>query len=423
MPNWREFQINRLWPVVRPMRWWLAGWLIVAFVAVPWALRNEERDLEAAGRTALADAGIEVDNLAFTGRHAVVVAEMDATERLRAEEALSEVSGIRGVEWQVTAPPPPPAPPPTTLPPGSTPSDLRARVARGELTVGGTLPDARSIAAITAAADLLYGPGVVNALVVDTMASTETWLRAAPQAITSLTMLGRATLVLDADGAALSGVAPDQASAEAAVAALQVALGADVPLDVSVTVADGPLPEVVIAAVDGEVRVGGFVPRRRVLEDILEAVESAAGPSPVVNEMVVDKSRVDTYLLHRISGLVERLAIGGQWSLRYDGVELAGAVAGRSVFKAGDSRIGAKLEGVLDGIGALMIADTRPGLVVEVASDTADSKAGNDDLSRDRLVATVIRLVRLGIEPDRIQTGVASGSGELLRFRLSSADR
>jgi coenzyme F420-reducing hydrogenase delta subunit len=236
-------------------------------------------------------------------------------------------------------------------------------------------------------------------------------------------MLGRATLVLDDEGAALSGEAPDQASVDAAVAALQVALGADVPLDVSVTVADGPLPEVVIAAADGEVRVGGFLPRRRVLEGILEAVEAAAGPSAVVNEMVVDRSRVDTYLLHRIPGLVERLAIGDQWSLRYDGVELAGAVAGRSVFKAGDSRIGAKVEGVLDGIGALMIADTRPGLLVEVASDTADSKAGNDDLSRDRLVATVIRLVRLGIEPDRIQTGVASGSGELLRFRLSSADR
>lgn len=420
MPNWREFQIDRIWPVVRPMRWWLAGWLIVAFVAVPWALRNEERDLEAAGRAALADAGIEVENLAFTGRNAVVVAEMDATARRQAEEALAEVSGIRGVEWQVTAPQPPP---PTTLPPKSASSDLRARVARGELTVGGTLPDARSIAAITAAADLLYGPDVVNSLVVDPWASTESWLRVAPQAITSLTMLGKAALVLDSDGAALSGEAPDQASADAAVAALQVALGADVPIDVSVTVADGPLPEVVIAAADGKVRVAGFLPRRRALEDILAAVNAAAGQSQVVNEMVVDKSRADTYLVHRIPGLVERLAIGDQWSLRYDGVEISGAVVGPLVFKAGDSRIGARLARVLDGIGALMIADTRPGLVVEVTSDTADSRAGNDDLSRDRLVATVIRLVRLGIEPDRIQTGVASGSGELLRFRLTSADR
>jgi hypothetical protein len=327
------------------------------------------------------------------------------------------------VEWQVTAPQPPPAPPPTTLPPKSASSDLRARVARGELTVGGTLPDARSIAAITAAADLLYGPDVVNSLVVDPWASTESWLRVAPQAITSLTMLGKAALVLDSDGAALSGEAPDQASADAAVAALQVALGADVPIDVSVTVADGPLPEVVIAAADGKVRVAGFLPRRRALEDILAAVNAAAGQSQVVNEMVVDKSRADTYLVHRIPGLVERLAIGDQWSLRYDGVEISGAVVGPLVFKAGDSRIGARLARVLDGIGALMIADTRPGLVVEVTSDTADSRAGNDDLSRDRLVATVIRLVRLGIEPDRIQTGVASGSGELLRFRLTSADR
>ena len=94
----RQWWVLTAWPAIRRAKWFVAAWVVLALVAIPWGVRAEERGLEETSRAALADAGVVVNDISFTGRTALV--SVANSDQAAAEVALAGVAGIRAIEWE-----------------------------------------------------------------------------------------------------------------------------------------------------------------------------------------------------------------------------------------------------------------------------------------------------------------------------------
>ncbi len=106
-----------VWPL-------LLGWVVLALVAVMWAVPNEEDGLAADATAALQAAGIGA-TVEFDGRDALLSGELAETERARALEVVRTLTGVRQAEWEAGIAAPTTSisgsttVPPTTAPTGS----------------------------------------------------------------------------------------------------------------------------------------------------------------------------------------------------------------------------------------------------------------------------------------------------------------
>ena len=425
--NWAIYPtLRHLWP-------WFAGVGALLLVAVPWGIRAQERGLEDATRTALAEANVAVENVVFSGRNGTVFATLDAASRRRAEAALAGVSGIGGVQFEAgIAPVVPvvttttttaaPTTTTTTVPEGE-PAEITLTVNGGRMVLDGALPDARTVAAISRVGLSLYGPSVTNELVADSSLARPLWLNEAAAAAALLPMVTDGQLVLGEHGAQLTGTVYDKASEAAVRSALQRALGPDIPTAATITVKKQAVPTLeIVASGDGSVAVRGTVANKEVRKAIVAAVTEAAGSARVSNELVVGKNTADLYVIRRVAHIVGRLDGAAQWALRFDGKRLSGAVAGGDKFEDLQVEPTVRLGSLLVVLGSLVEGNATYGLDLEVHSTTADGTQANRDLSRQRLTEAVVYLVRSGTDPDRVSTDHAAGDGELLRFAAGPVD-
>lgn len=431
MDSVRQWWFDAAWPVLQKARWFVAVWIGLALIAIPWGLRAQERGLEDASRTVLGDAGIVVEDVTFTGRNGVITGSLTTAERSRAEAVLSDVDGVRKVEWLVTTPAPVPvATTTTTSPPGSDLEQptLSIKLNFGRVVLRGVLPDARTIAAVGSMAERLYAPQVVNKLVVGDVAEAD-WVPSAADLIAILPIVSGADVTLDGSGVSVIAVTPTAAAEASLRAGVKRALDPDVPVTFDISVAEGGLPMVDIeASGDGSVVFSGAVPRRILADDIVAAVTAAADGGELVGELTIDKSLVTTYVVHRLSAMVTHLALTGRWSLRYEGSVVTGAVLGEGLFRGFDSEPTVRLERVLDDLAAVLVGD--PDLtiafdvvVVAAAENTDADLATRGDVARQRADSVFNLLMRAGVDPERITTTVGLGDGEVLRFRVQSSDR
>ena len=428
MDRVRQWWYDAAWPNMKKLRWFIAAWVVLVMVAVPWSVRGQERSLEDASRDALAASGVVVEDVAFTGRNAVVVAALTPADQARAEAALADIEGIGNVEWRVTTPPvttttttvPPTTT--TTLPEGDA-AALELKVQSGRIVLRGTLPDAKSIAAIGSSAEMLYGPGSGNGAVVGDVWSPP-WVPVAADVVALLPMLGDAEVILDGTSAYVVGVAATEAAAESFRSAFEDLLGPDVSVSVDLAVAAGDLPEVTVAAsADGVVSVSGTVARKKLLEEIVAAATALTDGGEIVNELSVSKSRAEVHVANRIPMLIARMGVAAEWSLVYEDGELVGTWVGEGSFRGKQPDGSVRLDNLLDEIGALLVGN--PDLVIEVEVSTAifDTVEANVELARRRGFATLNALVRRGVDPERITNAVGDAEGEVLRFVVANAER
>lgn len=425
--DWTRLSSWPIWPDLKRQWPWFIALGITALIAIPWGIRAGERNLEAESRSALADAGIFIEDVSFTGRDAVIAGDLTATDQARAELALAPVDGVGRIEFTpaVAAPPPAPPTPPTstttTEPPPAVneAAALSATVSGGALRVTGILTEARAVSDITKMAELLYLPDVEDELVVDSERIALAWERAAADAIAVLPMLVNPSLELNAEGASLIASAQSEAVAASAKAALQRALGADIPLSTEISINDAKLPRFdIVVPGDGTATIDGRLPTRAVRKALIASVEAAATPKELVDESVVGANRPELYTVHRAPVFVTLMADADQWSLRFDGTELSGAVVGGRMFADGKERPTASLRRVMAAVGSMLVGNPDLSLEIEIHSTSADGDRANLNLSRERSEELRILLVRNGIDPDRATVTTGAGDGELLRFRV-----
>jgi hypothetical protein len=424
--NWAIYPTLRsLWP-------WFAGFGALLLVAIPWGIRAQERGLEQAARVALAEAHIPVENIVFSGRNATVYADFNVTMQRRTEAALADVSGIRNVAFAESDVPlvpvtststtsAPTTTATTTTTPVGEPAGLTLTVSGGRVVLQGALPDARTVASISRVATALYEPSVTNELVADPSLGRPLWLNEAPEAAAVLPMITDGALVLGNDGAYLTGTVFSDEQGAAVQTALQRALGPDIPVHVTLTVLDQNAPALeIVYSGDGSIVVRGTVANKDVKKVILSAVKTAG--HDVTNELVVGKNTADVYAVRRVPFLVKRLNGAAQWALRFDGTALSGAVAGGDKFDGDKTAPTGQLGDLLVALGSMVEGNTTYELTLEVHSTAASGAQANRDLSRERLGEAVVYLVRAGTDPNRMATDLASGDGELLRFRIGPVD-
>jgi hypothetical protein len=410
-------------PTAWELRWFVAAWVALAFVAISWGLRAEERTLESAARDALAEAGIDVDDVTFSGRDGVVMATLGTADRTRAESALAGVSGIRRLDWQVTAPPIQVAPvttTTTTLPPGDV-AGIEVRVKAGKVFIRGLVRDAAAIARIDDAAERFYGPTVANNLRVGDV-WMPSWLERAPEVIAASTAADQIELTMDGTGITLVGAVADEAKAASLRERLQDLVGPDAALDVELTVIGGDLPSITIVAADGTVSVDGAVNRRTLAESILAAVEGTSGGSKIRGELAFDKALPETYATSRLTRLITRFGAAASWSLEVDAGSLMGSAADGGFFKGMRPEPTDRAEALIEELAAQLLADPALGIEIEVAAPSPGGAAGNVELAASRIGELVEALVRAGVDPDRITTSAGRTEGDLLWFRLEATD-
>jgi hypothetical protein len=406
------------------MRWFIAAWVALALVAIPWGLRAEERTLESAARDALADAGVAVDDVAFSGRNGLVVATLGGADRTRAEAALADVSGIRRLEWQVTAPPaaiPVSTTTTTTLPPGEA-AGIEIRVKAGKVFIRGILPTAALIARVDDAAERFYGPTVTNNLVVGDV-WMPAWLGVVPEVVAVLPAADQVELTMDETGISLAGDVAHDATERSLRERLRTVIGPDVVLDVDVTVTDGDLPSVtIVASGDGAVSVAGIVNRRTLVDAIHTTIEDISPDLDVVTDLTFDKTLAETYPASRLPQLIARLGAGAAWTLEVEAGSLMGSAVDAGFFRGRRPGPTIRAEALIDELAAQLLADPALAIAIEIGVPSGDDAAGNAELATSRITELVNALVRAGVHPERITTSVGGTEGELLRFRLEATE-
>ena len=423
-------------PVIEHHKWYFVGLAVLIIVAIPWGLRAEEHALEDAGVQALAEAGVGYADISFNGRNAVVHAPAASRETITS--VLSEVTGVRKVTVEPTAlPAEPPAADsdapvatatstttttatPTTVP-APTQATLVIEIGDG-LVVSGTLPDAITAATLGRSAEFLYGGLVDNQLLVDSALDEPVWLEAADDVLRLAPWLSSGEIRLEGDQVDIDGVAASEDRARSVVTALQATVGADVPVTHDVEAPRGPLPSFEIVATAEAVEVRGTVPDRETLERIVGSVGAVRDDATVTNELVVGQGTPRTYLTLRTPYMVRLLGMADDFSYRYEGGDVRGAVVGAAFFRNGNDVTTRATSLLIDALAATMLADPDLVATIEIHSASAGGDDANLELSRQRAQMTLLKLVRAGIDPTRIQVAPGDGTGELLRFTLTSAE-
>jgi hypothetical protein len=421
--NWQH------WPTLRGLWPWFAALGVVLMLAIPWGIRAEERSLDAAGREALTEAGIMIEDIRFTGRQATIVANLTSAEQNAAVRVLADMGGVARVTWvegqDLFAAPPTTTSTTTTTQAPEPSARLTASVKDGRITLRGVVPAARAIKDVGDAAGEVWGNDVVNQLFVDESVLAHPWLATVEDAIPALTMLIDPRLTLDADGATITGGAIDEPGLEDAMARLSAALGPEVAIDNKVTVTPLALPRIqILSPGDGTIVLEGTVANTHVRKGILRAVGGTGSELEVTNEIAVGATTADIYLLRRVPEVVAALGVGDQWTLLFDGESLGGSVVGGSAFLKDRAKLSAPVKELLEVLGRFLHLDPQLTIEIEIHADPPEeSDVDATDLARRRAEAVAARLVRLGIDPHRISATDAAGAGELLRFRLIPADQ
>lgn len=420
-------------PVLEHHKWHFLALGLVLFIAVPWGLRAEEHALEDASVQALAEAGIPVADISFNGRNAVVTAPASSTDAI--EATLSDVTGVRKVTVEDGTLPvfagadvaPPVATPTTTVTPAPTTTTVPPEATLiievgGAVRMEGTLPDPIVVATLGKDAEFLYGGLVDNDLLVDSSLPEPVWLEAADDVLRLATWLSRGAIILEGNSVTVLGTAPDEGLAEALVAVLQAKLGADVPIDHEIVGADGPAPSFEIVADETSVELRGTVPNRSTMQRIATSLAAVREGAEVANETVLGEGTPSTYLTLRTPYMIRLLGTADQFTYRYEGDDIRGSVVGEAFFASNDADVTIAMNLLVEALAATLLANPDLVATIEIHSATADGDDANANLSQQRANATLLKLVRAGIDPERLEVAPGDGTGELLRFTLTTAE-
>ncbi|MFC2176977.1 BON domain-containing protein [Actinomycetota bacterium] len=397
-------------------------------LAIPWGIRAEERSLDTASREVLADAGVMIEDITFTGRRATIVANLTAPERNAAVSALADMGGVSKVTWvegtgRLVAPPSTTTTSTTTTRAPDPSANVTVSVKEGRVTLRGTVPAARTIKDLGDAAADVWGKAVDNHLFVDESVLAHAWLATADDAIAVLTVLVEPRLTLDAEGATITGGAIDEASLEDAMARLTAALGPDTAVDNRVSVAPLELPEIqILSPGDGTVSLGGTVARKDVRRAIVREVGQTGPELELTSEISIGATTADVYVVREIPEVVAAMGTADQWTLLFDGESLGGSMVGGRAFVKNRVKPSAPVNELLDVLGRFLHLDPQLNIRIEIHADPREGDVDAADLAARRAEAVATTLIRLGIDPHRISATNAAGSGELLRFQLTPAD-
>lgn len=436
----RAIRRTKAWvghPVVEHHKWYFLALAVVVLVAIPWGLRAEEHSLEDASVLALADAGIPVADISFNGRNAIVTAPADSADAITS--VLSDVDGVRQVsvlDGDLPDFPTPDEPTPITIAPTTPPTTVASTTTTttaspevglvievgGVLRLSGTLPDAITVATLGRSAEFLYGGLVDNQLLVDSTLDEPVWLEAADDVLRLAPWLSSGEIALDDDSVRVTGTTASAELKTSLVTALQATVGADVPLENDLAAPTGPLPTFEIVATAASVELRGTAPNRTSLERIGAAVDAVRSNATISNELVVGQGTPTTYLTMRTPYMIRLLGLADDFAYRYEGNDVRGAVVGTAFFKPGNDDATRSMNLLVDALAATMLADPDLLATIEIHSSSADDTEANLELSRQRAQMTLLKFVRAGVDPTRIQVAPGDGSGELLRFTLASAE-
>jgi osmotically-inducible protein OsmY len=397
-------------------------------LAIPWGIRAEERSLDAASREVLADAGIMIEDVSFTGRRATIVADLSPKEQNIAINALAAMGGVAGVTWQpgtgrFVAPVTTTSTSTTTRAPEPG-ARITVSVKEGQITLRGVVPAAMTIKDVGDAAADVWGRDVVNQLFVDEAVLAHPWLLTVDDAIDVLPMLIDPQLTLDTEGATITGGAIDEDRLEDSMERLATALGSDVAIDNKVTITPLLLPRIqILSPGDGTVALEGTVANTDVRKAIVREVGKASPEVEITNDITIGTTTADVYLLRRVPEVVATLAAADQWRLLFDGESLGGAVVGGRAFVKNRVKLSAPVNELLEVLGRFLHLDPHLEIEIEIHAEPREGDIDATDLAKRRAEEVEAALIRLGIDPHRISATNAAGAGELLRFQLIPADQ
>ena len=416
-----------IWPAMRSQWRWFAALGAILLIAIPWGIRAQERSLEDAARDALVEAAIPVESVRFTGRNATITADLDQPTQEQANTIVASLNGVAGIQWQpgsgiLLVQPGPGATSTTTTVAPDPGAELVIAVKGGKVSLRGVVPTAETIKTLGDGAADLWGHEVTNQIFVDDMVLAFPWLATADDALAVLPTLIDAQLTLDRHGAIVTGIAISQESADAAADRLEEALGPDVPLDNKLTVTPLELPNIEIVFSDGTAKLSGTVGSKATKQAIAAAVRSTDDDLELNNELVVTPATADVFAVYRLPELVSRLGAAPEWTLRLDGSAIVGSAAGGKLYPGKRVRPGPQVAGVAEVLAGFLSADGSLELSIEVESAAKATDNEVASLAQPRASALAAHMVRLGIDPDRIQAAGQDGDREVLRFTLTSAD-
>lgn len=422
--NWQN------WPTLRSLWPWFAALGVVLLLAIPWGIRAEERSLDAASREVLSDAGIMIEDITFTGRRATIVANLTMAEQNAAITALAEMGGVAKVTWvegtgQFVTPVATTTTTTTTTKPPEPSSQLTISVKDGRITLRGIVPAARTIKDLGDAATEVWGDDVANQLFVDESVLAFPWLVTADDAIPVLTRLIDAQLTLDSEGATITGGAIDESAAAGAIELLAGSLGPDVAIDNKISVTPLQLPQIqILSPGDGTANLEGIVANNAVRRAIVREVGRTDAKVDIANEITIGTTTADLYLLRRVPEVVAAMNAADEWTLLFDGESLGGSMVGGRTFVKDRVKLSAPVNELLEVLGRFLHLDPQLSIEVEIHAEPRESgDVDTADLAKRRAEAVAARLIRLGIDPDRISSTNAAGTGELLRFQLVPTDQ
>lgn len=414
MPNKKRF----VWPLV-------LGWIVLAVVALVWAIPNAEDNLTAEAEDALQAAGIAA-TVEFEGRDAVLSGGASATEQERALDVVETITGVRRAEWadvglDTTSTTSAPGSTTTTTTDGTTSTTattvvsgdaptLQASLSKGALTLSGAIDNSQAAAQVAGIADLIYGPFVTNNLVVDEAVSGAGWVPNAAGLMQFLPIVGEADLRVSGNEATLTGKAGSAEKKAQLEAALGAALGSEVTLTSTVEVT-GKTPPIYTATAtgDGVVTLGGVMPDQAAIDLIGNAAIEVYGADNIVNNMTIGTDIDDSFSIYRIPLTFAQFRPINQWDLLIENDVISGNVRGGATFDFASAELTAELRTLLDTAAGILLRNPSILLTIEGHTDSVGSDAFNLALSDARAQAGVDYLIDLGLQPQRL---FAVGYGE-----------
>ncbi len=394
------------------------AWLALVAAAVLWGVGEEQANLKADAVAELADAGIELDNVKFEGRDAVLTGPESVREE--AEALIGAIRGVRDVRWDTpreasagrdgstTTSPTTSATTVTTLPlVDDEPTEagvpfLGARLETGHLTVRGAIPDEAAASRLAATADRIYAPLFNNELVVDDTLESAPWVARASDVIAALPVVGTADLQITGTEATLVGFAPDEAALAELRTAVEAALGPDVTLttDVEVTSLAPPTLEGAVTD-DGVLTIEGTVASSEVADSLRGLLAAAFGEENVVGELTISDDVDTTFGLFRLASVCALFQPHPHWHFAVTGNELSGEIRG-GLFPTAQAQLTPEIIHLLPAVVTLM--QNNPSLSATILGHTDDigPLEMNQRLSDERAMAGYDFMLGSGIAPDRL---------------------
>lgn len=416
------------------VRWLFAGLAVISIAAVMIGVSNEQSNLERNSRAALVAAGVEVDDVRFEGRDAILIAPADFPDRARAERIVMAVAGVRAVVWDTpggvasattTSTPASstststtsagtavPTPTTSTTSPAveSVGAFLVAGLSEGRLTLSGVVPDETSAQRLVGVTNAIFAPFVENEVTVDPSVGDAPWAPTIANGVAALAIAGEAQLVIADGTATLVGTTGTDQKKAMVGAAIQAALGPDTVLINEIVVTGQTPPSYhAIGSPDGTITLQGTMPDQRAVDTIAGAAAQIYGAERIQNSMVVGENIEPTFSVFRIPLTFTLLAPLDQWNIDIENDIISGAFLGGASFATGSAVLTPELEALLDTAAGIILRNPTSILVIEGHTDSRGAADDNQALSERRAQAAVAYLVPIGIDPQRL---IAIGYGE-----------